>query len=772
MRSEKFWEWFDEFAAPRLSEWPKMARDKTFRAMFEHLDSFDRPVHIVETGCMEDPDNWAGNGCSTILFDKYVETHIGSKARSFEIAPEKIEIGMDYCPNVKFYCGDSVVRLGTLPQLPIDLLYLDASNHNWMAEVPSQVHHLNELMAAMPMLREDSLVVIDDTLVCLDDYPQNKIIGKGGLVTQYAFEVGAELKFCEYQTGFIKITGSSPTSIEHIDELVLRARALVEAGQMIAADRLYRLIIHVTAPPWTGRARVARGEACANFARNAHAMNKNGIAVDWYFMALEADPLATDYRCDLARAMVSLGALQPARRQASIATHIDPESAAAWQTLGGVESDLMDAKACIEAYDKQVETSEGGDETAHADALLNRATIALDTRDYPLVRDICRMLLESPRWADACHVLAMLFYRESDHDKAIEYFDKAINGGCRNLPLAHWNKSLPLESIGRLREGRIENAWGEKEMTVSTIYIPQHRFAMPKWRGFEKHPAPATIHIHTEAGAGDNISMFRYFPLLIEHGYKVHFEADRDMLSLVKRNFPDVVCMARTLDYPGVVGIQPFDYHLPIGDLPHAFGTDIDTIPWNGPYLKADPDLSNLFKQKLLKFKGRKVGLCWSSGIRKTINIWMERYGRMKSMKFDDVRPIGFAPDIIVSLQVGDGRDELNGTSYVNDVLSKSPNWDETAALIDNLDLVITVDTGVAHLAGAMGKPCWVMMQRDGASWHFMCYRPGAPWNEASPWYPSIRLFRQHEFNQPGYWTDVVNDVVAALGERAQQAAE
>ena len=78
----------------------------------------------------------------------------------------------------------------------------------------------------------------------------------------------------------------------------------------------------------------------------------------------------------------------------------------------------------------------------------------------------------------------------------------------------------------------------------------------------------------------------------------------------------------------------------------------------------------------------------------------------------------------------------------------------------------------MAHLAAAMGKPTWVMMQRDGASWHFMCYRDGASWNETSPWYPSVRLFRQREFNTPGYWTDVVKDVVEALQQPLRQAAE
>ena len=268
------------------------------------------------------------------------------------------------------------------------------------------------------------------------------------------------------------------------------------------------------------------------------------------------------------------------------------------------------------------------------------------------------------------------------------------------------------------------------------------------------------IHVHTEAGHGDNIALLRYLPLMVEQGYTVHYEADLKLVDLVRYSMPQVTVIPRSVNYPGSLGLKPFDYHIPIGDLPHVFKTNIDTIPWAGPYLKADPALSKVFKQKIAQNQKRKIGLCWSSGIRREMNIWMEKYGRMKSMHFDDVKPIVLTNEAFISLQVGDGRDEA---AYIHDILSKDPDWSETAALIDNLDLVITVDTGVAHLAAAMGKPTWVMMQRDGASWHFMCYRPGASWNEASPWYPSVRLFRQHEFNTPGYWKDVVGDVAKAL---------
>lgn len=767
MRSKEFWDWF-ETVAPKLATHPSMDRSKTFRRMFEYLEDFNRPVNIIETGCIEDPENWGGNGCSTILFDKFIETHPGSTARSVEIDPDKVARAMGICPRVMVTTGDSVNYLGWVAKhvnVPIDLLYLDASHHDWVNETPSQVHHFNELMAAMPLLHERSLVAIDDSVMALDEFPKSRVIGKGGLVAQYAIEVGAKMEFCQYQAGFTRITGASPTTAQHLEELVGRAREAVMEGRLEEADRLYYLILCATPQPWSGKARVARGEAAAMFGRTAHRMQKYGVAVDWYRTAIQADPMCADYRCDLVISLVALGAMGPARREASIAVEIEPDYARAWQTLGGVASDMQDEETCIAAYDRQIEVAEGARDLS--DAMLNRATIALDTKDYDRVRDLCATILDiGDRKGDAYHLMAMLEYRESRHESAIQMFDKALENDCRNQPLCHWNKALPLESIGRLREAGVEKAWNEFERTVPSIMVPQHRFAKPKWKGEppEIDGRKTIIHVHTEAGHGDNISMLRYFNDLLGLGYEVHYECDPLLISLVERNFPQVVVMPRCRDYPGVVGIKPFDFHIPIGDLPHAFGTDLNTIPWDGPYIEADPNLVAKARAMVPSAsvpRRRRIGLCWSSGIRRNVSIWMEKYGRMKSMHFEEMEPVIEAcpNDVFVSLQVGDGSAEIIG-KRIFDFLPESPSWDETAALIENLDLVITVDTGVAHLAGAMGKPTWVVMQQDGASWHFMCERPGAAWNEASPWYPSIRIFRQTRLYD---WAGAIEKVVKAL---------
>ena len=778
MRSEFFWAWFEDFAAPKLAQFKHRGVDRsiTFRKMFEHLDRYDRPVRIVETGCMEEPDNWGGNGCSTILFDRYCATHPGSTAHSFEIVREKAEEARKHCAHVYFVIGDSVemLRLHVYAEVAtrehdsnvVDLLYLDASHHDWVAESPSQAHHFNELMAAMPLLRENSMVVVDDSVMITDDYPSFKVDGKGGLVAQYAFEVGADMEFCQYQVGFTHITGSRENA-KDIEKLVTRARAHVEAGNPVAADRRYRLVLAATplplSGPGSGVARIARGEACANFARTAHKLKRYGLAADWFAAALQADPMAAEYRCELARSYVALESMRIAKREAEIATIIEPENPVAWATLGGIAADSRDVEGTIAAYDRQVEaaaTMPDLNAKTLSDAFLNRAVIAVDTKDYSTATRLARQIMElKVRIGDAWHVLAIIEYRLSNHEMAVQYFDNAIRNKCRNEPLAHWNKSLPLQAIGRYRESWEEHIWRKFEPSIPVFYLPYHRFVKPQWTG---ETGPGVVHVHTEAGHGDNLAMLRYLPMIQERGLTVHYECDPSMLSLVQRNFPKVVCMPRAIDYPGVIGLQPFDWHHPIGDLPHIFGTDIDDVPWTGPYLKADPVLAQKYADPPMK--GRRIGLCWSSGIRRHISIWMETYGRLKSMPLKEFAPLFNVNDLFVSLQVGDGRDEIGcypheGLYPIADVLPEKPTWDETAALIANLDLVITVDTGLAHLAGAMGVPTWVVMQKDGASWHFMCEREGAFWNERSPWYPSVRVFRQSD----GTWASAIEKVRQAL---------
>lgn len=539
----------------------------------------------------------------------------------------------------------------------------------------------------------------------------------------------------------------SETNDDKIRHMVELARGHMDAGGVNAAGVYYRMIIKDTAPPKTALERIARGEACMWYARKALAERLVGTACDWFRKALDADPRATEYRDEYCRkALIPMGLHKAARIEAERATKIDPTNSNAWRTLGGMEHALCNTAAAIAAYDKAVELAP--DDPI---ARLDRATVALDTSDHATVRRMVLPVLDTKYRGDAMHCLAMVAYREGRHDDAIGLYDEAIADNCYDPKLAEWNKALAMHSIGRYAEGWQAHEARGQQRTDEAMALMMNRFTRPIWAG---EPPPARLHLHQEMGFGDVIAMLRYVPDLIESGYEISIEVNDSLVALTQRSFPKAKVVPKAADYPGAVGLPPFDYHIPMLSLPAILKTDIDTVPWQGAYLAPDPELVKKYASALGKRHCPRVGIVWTSGVRMDgIGPWLVEYGRRKSMRFDQVRPLIDANHPLCeffSLQVGPGREQ---NDLIVDLLPVIPSWDDTAALIQNLDLVISVDTSVAHLAGALGKPLWVMMHKEG-SWHWMVDRLD------SPWYPSARLFRQTNVHK---WDDVVAQVSNAL---------
>lgn len=545
-----------------------------------------------------------------------------------------------------------------------------------------------------------------------------------------------------------------------IRRMIELARAHVEAGGFNAAGVYYRMIMKDTSPPKNGVERVAHGEACMWYARRALADGKAGTATDWYRQAITADPLAVDYRIEYCvKTLIPMGMYKNARIEAERATKIDPTNKEAWRTLGGLEHISGNVAAAVAAYDKQIELAPDD-----PGPRLDRATIALDTADYDTVRAMCEPTLGSDRRGDALHCLAMVAYREGRHAAAITLYDQAIEAGCYDPKLATWNKSLALHSIGRYREGWAAHEARGEQKTDEAMALLMKRFTRPIWKG---EGAPARLHVHQEMGHGDVIAMARYLPLLVEREYDVRLEVADSMVGLLRRSLPGVTVMPKATDYPGAMGVPMFDFHIPMLSLPAMFGTDIDTVPWRGPYLKADPELVRAYDEKIggrttagRKVERPRIGLCWSSGIR-TEGLWISEYGKRKSMMFEMLRPI-FNKCVdyhFVSLQAGPEARQCHNP--VARVLPGEPTWDDTAAVVENLDMVITVDTSVAHLAGAMGKPVMLMMHTEG-SWHWMVDRPD------SPWYPTVQIFRQSGRHQ---WASVVYQIADKLNKTQKAIA-
>jgi len=222
MLSADFWNWFDELAAPKL-----VHRTESFRKIFTYLDRINRPVGIVETGCVRQPDNWAGDGQSTILFDKYAEFHPGSAVFSIDCDPQAAALCRSLVSDrVRIHAGESIAYLKSLTDDPhseldfVDLLYLDSYDVDFDNPLPSAIHHLKELLAIAPMLSSETLIVVDDSPscffgVCDEDnsfelFRPPRIAGKGRLIAEYAAQIGAELLFAEYQCGWLRLGCASP----------------------------------------------------------------------------------------------------------------------------------------------------------------------------------------------------------------------------------------------------------------------------------------------------------------------------------------------------------------------------------------------------------------------------------------------------------------------------------------------------------------------------------------------------------------------------------
>ena len=303
---------------------------------------------------------------------------------------------------------------------------------------------------------------------------------------------------------------------------------------------------------------------------------------------------------------------------------------------------------------------------------------------------------------------------DSEHVLELDYG----NGG------AHYNLSLLLLSMGEYREGFRQHEWRYGTNAV----LGRHRFDKPVWAG-EK--TKKRILVHCEQGLGDSLQFMRYLPMMA--GLNVTVEAPKALVRLFEQ-----------YDFPVVMRDDPlpeFDLHVPLMSLGAIFGTGLETIPATGGYLKAKPSLDWTAGIR----KRLKVGVAWYSGVRieQPIAVAMQR---RKSIP--DITPLLDIPGITyVSLQK-DKPDNGIPLQLLNPMIAVR-DLQDTADVIASLDLVITVDSAVAHLAGALGKPVWVLNRYD------ICWR----WlsgDVQSPWYDSAKIYRQ---SRPMHWDDVLRDV-------------
>ena len=283
---------------------------------------------------------------------------------------------------------------------------------------------------------------------------------------------------------------------------------------------------------------------------------------------------------------------------------------------------------------------------------------------------------------------------------------------------------------------------------------PFRQFAQPLWLG-ESSLSGKTILLHAEQGLGDTLQFVRYLPLVLEQGAKVILEVPDELFALIENSFPHPQLIAVNADQP----LPPFDCHCPLLSLPLAFGTMPSTVPGNVPYLRANAMLIEYWRSRLGQARGLRVGLVWAGNPRK-YNLGAHIVDSMRSMSWQTMSALLDVPGVeFFSLQVGaEAAAQLRAEPRVTDYSGQLRDFQDTAALAANLDLIISVDTSSAHLAGAIGKPVWMLNRFN------TCWRWGSD-KDTTVWYPAMRIFRQPSL---GDWESVIARVRLALNEFAR----
>jgi tetratricopeptide (TPR) repeat protein len=335
-----------------------------------------------------------------------------------------------------------------------------------------------------------------------------------------------------------------------------------------------------------------------------------------------------------------------------------------------------------------------------------------------------------------------------------------------NEALASYNRALASEpdfasahnnaALCRLLIGDYECGWREHEWRWQTDQLADERrsFQQPLWLG-SSELAGKTILLHAEQGFGDTLQFCRYVPLVAARGARVVLEVQRPLQHVMRSLEGAAEVISRGEPLPD------FDLHCPLLSLPLALRTVLDTIPARTPYLAPPGDRARAWRDRFAAHEKRRIGLVWAGNPRKELP-GCNRIDVLRSMEFAQLAPLLEVPGCeFYSLQKGDDaaaqlRDSI-WREQVVDWTGDLQDFSDTAALIDNLDLVIAVDTAVAHLAGALNKPFW-LLNRYNTCWRWLLDR------KDSPWYPSARLFRQDAARQ---WDGVVVRVCAALRDTA-----
>jgi len=604
-------------------------------------------------------------------------------------------------------------------------------------------------------------------------------------------------------------TGARPgaAGLAELKTAFAAAVALHKAGDLEAAVAAYRRL---------ARRFPGVGEVQNNLGRALDALGRADAAETAFRRAVALNPALTEARTNLARVLTGRGRVDAAIAVCREALARDPGHARTRNTLGTLLRVKGDPEASLAEIGKALELRPGYHQAlnnlgvsllamdrpeealvafakaadlapAYAAARANlgtalvhlkrpaealapcREAVDLAPDDPAVINDLgnaCqangrfaeaeaafrRAVALNPRKVEALNNLAVVLRTLNRLDESIATYERAL-ALAPEVPKLRLNHAMALLQAGRFREGWRAYEWRWKTERLLAHPIPGGR---PRWRG--EPLGGRTLLFHGEQGLGDTLQFIRYAPRIAARGGRVVIRVSEKLTRLLAPCAGVAACVGYHDPVP------PHDLVLPMMSAPLAFGTEWDTIPAEIPYVAADPGLAARWRERLADLSGFRVGLVWSGDPRPGDYEAATMNGR-RSVALSALAPLAAVPGVsLVSLQMGAARDEIaeNPAVPLADPMGEVADFADTAAVAAALDLVVSVDTSVAHLAGAMGLPVWILSRYDG------CWR----WrrdSDATPWYPTARLFHQQA---PGDWAAVIDRVARALAEVIPKAEE
>lgn len=519
------------------------------------------------------------------------------------------------------------------------------------------------------------------------------------------------------------------SAAERIRARLAEAVAAHRRGRLDVAEAIYRDILRKAAD---------HSDALHLLGLVAHQKGNQAEAIRLIGRALRLNPANAAYANSLGLALLAQGRADEAEDAFARALGLDPALAEAHNNLGNARMARDNVAGAAAAYRRAIAIRED-----HAEAHANLAAALRKAGDLAAARAAAeRALAIRPDYVGALCTLGLIRHEQGEYEAALGVYDRALALDPSHAT-TRANRATLLLLLGLMEEGWREYEWRWRAQGFTTA---AREFGKPPWDGSDL--AGRTILIHAEQGLGSAIQFVRYVPLVAARGGKVILECQpplaRLFASLVGRGAEAIVGKGEPL--------PEFAVHAPLMSLPRLFGTTLTTIPNTVPYLSVEEQLRALWRERLAYLPEPRVGLAWAGNPNHAND-------RNRSLPARLLAPLLARPGLsFIDLQVGAAASER---ADLPEGALASPgelrDFADTAAIIAELDLVISVDTAVAHLAGALAKPVWILLPFVG-EWRWLEERTD------TPWYPTMRLFRQQ---RPGDWEGVIGAVGEALPARA-----